>query len=136
MSTELELGVLVVVILKARNLNDKHSFYKQDAYAQASLNGNVQRTPVDVRGGQHPVWDAEIRFPVMKATGEKQRILEVSCWAKEHKTDDILGTYDTILRGDGVCLPCFCSIGTGKVDITETLKTGEFDGEWWSDCLI
>jgi len=39
---------------------------------------------------------------------EKYRKLEVSCWAKEPKTDDILGQ--------------------GTVDITETLRTGEFDG--------
>lgn len=39
MSKESELGTLVVVILKARNLIDKHSFYKQDVFAQAYLNG-------------------------------------------------------------------------------------------------
>jgi len=93
MANELELGTLIVVVLKARNLNDKHSFYKQDAFAQISLNGNSHRTPVDVKGGQHPVWDAEIRVPVMKAANDKNRILEVSCWSKEPKTDDILGAY-------------------------------------------
>jgi hypothetical protein len=36
---DLELGTLIVVILKARNLNDKHSIRKQDAFAQATLNG-------------------------------------------------------------------------------------------------
>ena len=41
MSKELELGILVVVVLKARNLNDKHSFYKQDVFAQATLNGMI-----------------------------------------------------------------------------------------------
>jgi hypothetical protein len=39
MSKGSELGTLIVVVLKARNLIDKHSFYKQDVYAQASLNG-------------------------------------------------------------------------------------------------
>jgi len=29
-----ELGTLVVVVLKARNLNDKHTFHKQDVFAQ------------------------------------------------------------------------------------------------------
>jgi Ca2+-dependent lipid-binding protein len=91
MSLELELGTLVVVVLKARNLNDKHSFYKQDVYAQVSMSGATQRTPVDVKGGQHPVWDVELRVPIMKQTGEKHRTLEVSCWAKEHKVDDLLG---------------------------------------------
>jgi len=67
-----ELGTLIVVVLKARNLNDKHSFYKQDVFAQVSLNGVYvlgrlslfpflrvlfkfyqgvnKRTPVDVKG--------------------------------------------------------------------------------------
>ncbi len=34
-----ELGTLIIVILKARNLIDKHSFYKQDVYAQLIING-------------------------------------------------------------------------------------------------
>lgn len=126
MSTEAEIGTLIVVILKARNLIDKHSLYKQDVFAQASLNGKYLRfassthlcdtrpigvskkTHVDVRGGQHPVWDAELRFPIMKAASDKTRKLEVSCFAKERRSDDLLGK--------------------GIVDISETLKTGEFDG--------
>jgi Ca2+-dependent lipid-binding protein len=103
-----ELGTLVVVVLKACNLKDKHSFYKQDVFAQISLNGPPKRTAVDVKGGQHPVWDEEIRISVPKDSSEKNRSLEVSCWAKERKTDDLLGQ--------------------GKVDISETLRTGEFDG--------
>jgi hypothetical protein len=39
MTPEPQLGTLVVVVLKARNLIDKHSFYKQDVFAQACLNG-------------------------------------------------------------------------------------------------
>jgi len=121
-----ELGTLIVVVLKARNLIDKHSFYKQDVFAQVSLNGmhpscssnisfsllllidTVKKTPVDVKGGQHPVWDSELRFAVLKAVSDKSRIIEVSCFAKEHRNDDLLGK--------------------GIVDITGTLKVGEFDG--------
>ena|ERR1700729_1090822 len=103
-----ELGTLIVVVLKARNLNDKHTFHKQDVFAQVALNGSQKPTAVDVKGGQHPVWDEEIRFSVLRDSAEKNRTLEVSCWAKEHKTDDLLGQ--------------------GKVDITETLRSGEFDG--------
>jgi len=121
-----ELGTLTVVVLKARNLIDKHSFYKQDVFAQVSLNGmhpscssnvsfslglsidTVKKTPVDVKGGQHPVWDSELRFAVPKTVSDKSRNIEVSCFAKEHRNDDLLGK--------------------GTVDITETLKAGEFDG--------
>ena len=98
MSIDLELGTLVVVVLKARNLNDKHSFYKQDAFAQVSLSGVTHRTPVDIKGGQHPVWDAEIRIPVLKDSAEKNRLLEVSCYAKEHKMDDLLGARCPLIR--------------------------------------
>ncbi|TFK40139.1 hypothetical protein BDQ12DRAFT_680408 [Crucibulum laeve] len=106
-----ELGTLIIVVLKARNLNDKHSFYKQDVFTQVSLNGVQKRTHVDVKGGQHPVWDAELRFPVMKDSGMKHRKLEIECFAKEHKADDTLGA--------------------ATLDITETLRTGEFD-DWVS----
>jgi hypothetical protein len=33
-----EIGTLIIVILKAKNLNDNH-FRKQDVYAHATLNG-------------------------------------------------------------------------------------------------
>ncbi|KAF8207120.1 C2 domain-containing protein, partial [Mycena galopus ATCC 62051] len=98
----------VIVVLKAKDLNDKY-FWKQDVFAQVGLNGETKRTKVDVKGGQHPMWDEEIRLPIMKGTGDKFRKLDVSCWAKEPKKED--------------------NIGQGSVDLTETLKTGEFD-DW------
>ncbi|KAF9000710.1 C2 domain-containing protein [Cyathus striatus] len=106
-----QIGTLVVVVLKAKNLNDKHSLYKQDVFATVSLHGTEKRTPVDVKGGQHPEWDAEVRFPVCKDEGSKERKLEVACFAKEPRSDELLGK--------------------GVVDIAETLKTGEFDGKYW-----
>ncbi|KAJ7039621.1 hypothetical protein C8F04DRAFT_296637 [Mycena alexandri] len=108
MSKDLELGTLVIVVLKAKDLNNI-SFWKQDVFGQVGLNGETKRTKVDVKGGQNPLWDEEIRFPVMKGTGDKARKLEVSCWAKEAKKEE--------------------NIGQGFVDLTETLKTGEFD-DW------
>jgi hypothetical protein len=61
-----------------------------------------------VKGGQHPVWDAEFRFPVLKDKTSKSRQVEVSCFAKEPRSEDPLGS--------------------GKADITDTLRSGEFDG--------
>ncbi|KIK62485.1 hypothetical protein GYMLUDRAFT_198242 [Collybiopsis luxurians FD-317 M1] len=110
MSAEEEIGTLIVVVLKAQNLNDKH-FFKQDVYAQITFNGVTKKTKIDYKGGQHPMWDEELRFPVMKDTAQKYRQLEASCWAKEHKDDALLGE--------------------AKVDMTPTLKSGEFD-EWVS----
>ena len=43
-----ELGTLIVVLLKARNLNDKHSFWKQDVFAQATLNGRFRQSEMAV----------------------------------------------------------------------------------------
>lgn len=65
---------------------------------------------MDFKAGQHPVWDAEVRFPILKNTKAKYRKLEVSCYAQEPRplVDQLLGT----------CV----------VDLTEMLKTGEFDG--------
>lgn len=104
-----ELGTLIIVVLKARNLPDKHSFYKQDVFAQVTLQGVTKKTKVEVKGGQHPVWDEELRFPVTEQTAKNGMMLEVSCWSKEPRSDDV--------------------VGKGELDITETLRTGEFDGE-------
>ena len=106
-----ELGTLVVVVLKARNLLDKHSFYQQDVFAQVTLQGKTQKTKIDVKGGQHPVWDEELRFPVFDQ-GKKGMMMEVSCWSKEPRSDDL--------------------VGKGELDISETLRTGEFDGQFHS----
>jgi hypothetical protein len=65
---------------------------------------------VDIRGGQHPEWDSEIRFTVLKANGPggKNRKLEVACYSQEPRREDLLGK--------------------ATVDISDTLRTGEFDG--------
>ncbi|KAG6373404.1 hypothetical protein JVT61DRAFT_6553 [Boletus reticuloceps] len=110
MSQPKEIGTLVVVVLKAQHLHQP-SFYKQDPYAQATLSGQIKRTKVDPKGGQRPMWDDELRFPVLADAGKDRvnRILEISCYKDEQRGDDIL-------------------LGKGTVDIEETLKTGEFDG--------
>ncbi|KAH9481480.1 hypothetical protein JR316_0006007 [Psilocybe cubensis] len=104
-----EIGTLIVVLLKARNLNDKHSFRKSDVFAQATLNGIQKRTHVDIKGGQRPEWDGEVRFTIVKHKAEKYRKLEVACYSQEPRSEDLMGQ--------------------GFVDISETLRTGEFDGE-------
>ncbi|KJA26271.1 hypothetical protein HYPSUDRAFT_159226 [Hypholoma sublateritium FD-334 SS-4] len=103
------LGTLIVVLLKARNLNDKHSFRKSDVFAQAILNGTQKRTHVDIKGGQHPEWDGETRFPILKSNTEKFRKMEVACYSMEPRSEDLMGK--------------------ATVDISETLRTGEFD-DW------
>jgi len=110
MSKSKEIGTLVVVVLKAQHLHQP-SFYKQDPYAQVSLSGLTEKTKVASKGGQHPLFDDEFRFPVYADEGQdrKNRLLEVACYKQETKGDDVL-------------------LGKGSMDIEETLKTGEFDG--------
>lgn len=103
-----QIGTLVVVVLKAKDLIDKRTIGKQDPWAQITLAGKTHRTQVDIKGGQHPLWDEEFRLPVYKDDTEKHRTLELACYSKEPRSDDLLGK--------------------GKVNITETLKSGEFDG--------
>ncbi|PSR78985.1 hypothetical protein PHLCEN_2v7172 [Hermanssonia centrifuga] len=102
-----ELGTLVVVVLKARNLPDKHSFFKQDVYTKVTLGETTKQTGIDVKGGQHPVWDEELRFEVFEQSKKSAKTLELSCWSKEPRLDDV--------------------VGKGELDITETLQSGEFD---------
>jgi len=66
---------------------------------------------VDIRAGQTPVWDMEVRYPIMKSTKSKHRKLEVACYSDEPRPlpDQLLGK--------------------AVVDLSDTLKSGEFDGE-------
>ena len=104
-----EIGTLAVVVLKARNLQDKHTLYKQDVFAQITLDGVTKRTPVEEKGGQHPVWDAELRFPIYEGASKDGRTMRIACYSKEPRSEEI--------------------IGQGQVDVSETLRTGEFDGQ-------
>lgn len=103
-----DLGTLVIVILKAKNLPDKHSFYKQDVFAQIQIQDVARKSSVEIKGGQHPVWDEEVRVPIVTKATDETRTLQVSCWSQEPRGAEL--------------------IGNGKVDISETLRTGEFDG--------
>ncbi|KAI0267703.1 C2 domain-containing protein, partial [Gloeopeniophorella convolvens] len=109
MSTEDILGTLVIVVLKARNLIDNHKFYKQDPYVKLSLGGPTRRTQVEPKGGQHPVWDAELRFPIPRDASKSTRTLDVKVFSEERRDDQLLGE--------------------ASVDISDILKSGEFD-DW------
>ncbi|KLO05497.1 hypothetical protein SCHPADRAFT_946864 [Schizopora paradoxa] len=103
------LGTLVVVVIRAKNLRDKHTFTKQDPFVSIQLGKEKKSTEIDKRGGQHPVWDVDLHLPVSISTSKDTRTLKVSCFAKEPREDDL--------------------IGAGEVDITDVLEKGEFD-DW------
>ncbi len=114
-------GTLVCVVLKAKNLPNKRSIGKQDPYCVLQLGAEQQKTKPDKRGGQHPTWDEQLHFeihddmedtaksPVKSSAKSTPKVLKVACWA------------------DDVRDPEF--IGEGIVELDETLKTGEYDGE-------
>ncbi|KDN36196.1 hypothetical protein K437DRAFT_260196 [Tilletiaria anomala UBC 951] len=124
-------GTLVCVVLKAKNLPNKRSIGKQDPYCVLQLAAEQQKTQPDKRGGQHPTWDEQLHFEIYddmedstkldswskngdgtaKASRKTPKVLKVSCYADDARDPEL--------------------IGEGIVDLTDTLKTGEFD-EWVS----
>ena len=110
-----ELGTLVVVVLKARNLPDDH-FYKQDVYTTVTLQGHTKKTKVDVKGGQRPEWDEELRFTLTDSTSASAKKMEIACWSKEARQDSV--------------------VGKGEIDVSNTLRTGEFDGKCAISCEL
>ncbi|KII95371.1 hypothetical protein PLICRDRAFT_170031 [Plicaturopsis crispa FD-325 SS-3] len=140
-STPVEIGTLIAVILKAKNLPNKRHIGKQDPYCAVSLNGEKRRTKAIKRGGQHPEWDEEVRFTLFEdtedelartATGDDTppppppkngkgakglrkikggKVMKVSCFADDPREPDL--------------------IGETMVDLTEVLTKGETD-EWFT----
>ncbi|PWN48297.1 hypothetical protein IE53DRAFT_389512 [Violaceomyces palustris] len=115
-------GTLVCVVLKAKNLPNKRSIGKQDPYCVLGYEGEQQKTKPDKRGGQHPTWDEQLHFEIyddmedaLKKTSAAAKakggakVLKVACYADDSKEPEL--------------------IGEGMVDLTDTLRTGEFD-EW------
>ena len=51
-----EIGTLVVVIDKAKNLPNRKTIGKQDPYCAARLGKHAKKTATDIRGGQTPKW--------------------------------------------------------------------------------
>ncbi|WVQ95125.1 hypothetical protein IAU59_002219 [Kwoniella sp. CBS 9459] len=61
-----ELGTLIVVVGKAKNLVNKSRFGKQDPFCTVLVGEEKQRTKPIKRGGQHPEWDEELRFTIVE----------------------------------------------------------------------
>lgn len=51
-----EIGTLVMVCDRAKNLPNRKTMGKQSAYCAARLGKEAKKTPVDKRGGQTPRW--------------------------------------------------------------------------------
>ncbi|KAK1770809.1 hypothetical protein QBC33DRAFT_217338 [Phialemonium atrogriseum] len=79
------IGTLVVVVDRAKNLPNRKTIGKQDPYCAARLGKEARKTNTDIRGGQTPKWDQELRFNVHDSPDYYQ--LKVSVFNDDKKTD-------------------------------------------------
>ncbi|BGP30179.1 hypothetical protein JCM10296v2_001931 [Rhodotorula toruloides] len=94
-----ELGMLVVVVLKAQHLADPHRFSKQDPLVELEYDSRKERTQVDKGGGQTPLWDEEFRFRIFEAEGEQQ-YLHVRVMREERKDEvELIGEAKILVDG-------------------------------------
>lgn len=116
-----EIGTLVVVVDRAKNLPNRRTMGKQDPYCAARLGKEAKKTSTDRRGGQTPRWwesfhanlngtvadvkfrDQELRFTVHDSPDYHN--LKVSIFNDDKKTELIGETWvsltDVIVPGGG-----------------------------------
>ncbi|CAL1702222.1 unnamed protein product [Somion occarium] len=136
-ATPREIGTLIVVILKARNLPNKRHIGKQDPYCSVSYNGEKRRTKAIRRGGQHPEWDEEVRFTLYEDS-EPEAVVATPDGAPPPPPPKKEKALPKIRGGKFMGLACYAEdlrepdlIGETKVDLTEVLTKGETD-EWFT----
>ncbi|KAF4979435.1 hypothetical protein FZEAL_4359 [Fusarium zealandicum] len=114
------IGTLVAIVDRAKNLPNRKTIGKQDPYCAARLGKEAKKTTTDVRGGQTPKWDQELRFPVHDCPDYYQ--LKISVFTDDKRTD-LIGESWVDLRGIIVS-------GGGQKDIWQTLTCkGKYAGE-------
>ncbi|KAJ5475609.1 hypothetical protein N7539_007896 [Penicillium diatomitis] len=85
------IGTLVAIIDRAKNLPNRKTMGKQNPYCAARLGKEAKKTPTDLRGGQTPKWDYELRFTVHESPDYFK--LKVSIFNDDKKTDLIGETW-------------------------------------------
>lgn len=135
-----EIGTLVVIVDRAKNLPNRKTIGKQDPYCAARLGKEAKKTETDRRGGQTPRWygqflvyrdiarsyantkhrDQELRFTVHDSPDYYQ--LKVSVFNDDKKTDLIGETWVNLQE---VVIP-----GGGQNDLWHNLNCkGKYAGE-------
>ncbi|EED20386.1 conserved serine proline-rich protein [Talaromyces stipitatus ATCC 10500] len=98
-----QIGTLVVIFDRAKNLPNRKTIGKQNPYVAARLGKEAKKTDTDMRGGQTPRWDQEIRYTVHESPDYLQ--LKVSVFNDDKKTDLIGETWvdlsSVIIPGGG-----------------------------------
>ncbi|KAM5436984.1 hypothetical protein MferCBS31731_005639 [Microsporum ferrugineum] len=115
-----EIGTLVAVIDRAKNLPNRKTLGKQNPYCAARLGKEAKKTETDMRGGQTPKWDQELRFTVHSSPDYYQ--LKLSVFNDDKKTDLIGETWVDLKN---VIVP-----GGGQNDLWHNLQCkGKYAGE-------
>ncbi|KAI9892790.1 MAG: hypothetical protein M1814_001210 [Vezdaea aestivalis] len=115
-----EIGDLVVIVDKAKNLPNRKTMGKQDPYCACRLGKEAKKTTTDRRGGQTPRWDQELRFTVHESPDYNQ--IKVTVFNDDKKTD-LIG--ETWVNLDSVIVP-----GGGQSDLWHNLQfKGKYAGE-------
>ncbi|EQL32458.1 hypothetical protein BDFG_05334 [Blastomyces dermatitidis ATCC 26199] len=114
------IGTLVAIIDRAKNLPNRKTMGKQNPYCAARLGKEAKKTETDMRGGQTPKWDQELRFTVHDSPDYTQ--LKVSVFNDDKKTDLIGETWIDIKN---VIIP-----GGGQNDFWHALQyKGKYAGD-------
>lgn len=115
-----EIGTLVLVVDRGKNLPNRKTMGKQNPYCAARLGKEARKTEVDKRGGQTPRWDQELRFTVHDSPDYYK--LKISVFNEDKKTD---------LIGEAwVELEHIITPGGGKGDLWQGLTCkGKYAGE-------
>ncbi|KAJ5115124.1 hypothetical protein NUU61_000883 [Penicillium alfredii] len=85
------IGTLVAIIDRAKNLPNRKTMGKQNPYCAARLGKEAKKTRTDLRGGQTPRWDYELRFTVHESPDYFK--LKVSVFNDDKRTDLIGETW-------------------------------------------
>ncbi|KAK4628354.1 Ingression protein fic1 [Fulvia fulva] len=115
-----EIGTLVLIVDRAKNLPNRKTMGKQNPYCAARLGKEARKTETDKRGGQTPRWDQELRFTVHDSPD--YYTLKVSVFSEDKRTDLIGEAYVSL---NDVVVP-----GGGKSDQWQGLNCkGKYAGE-------
>ena len=131
-----EIGTLVVIVDRAKNLPNRKTMGKQNPYCAARLGKEAKKTETDKRGGQTPRWlallfyncdtilmcvrDQELRFTVHDSPDYQQ--LKVSIFNDDKKTELIGETWVAL---DQIIVP-----GGGTNDLWHGLNCkGRYAGD-------
>lgn len=140
----MRLGTVVVVVYKARHLPNKQMIGKQDAYCTLTYGGRTVRTPVIKKAGQTPEWDHEERFEIFSQGEASDVRSEVTATGGVKPTQASPAARPTKPNGKRELKVAVYAddprdpelIGSATVDLEETIKKGELDGQSHSSNLL